>query len=136
MDEGEVDKNKILYVEDNKLLLTYTKINLENSDYDFEVDTAQTVAEALKFIKKTDYDAVISDYLLEEQDGLDLLRTLREEKGSDIPFIMFTGKGDETVAQKALNMGADRYIRKKGDAKSQYDRLAEALIELIRDEKG
>ncbi len=126
------DKRRVLFVDDNKILRTQTKINLENSEHEFEVDTASNVKEALELIEKREYEAIISDYLMEERDGLDLLDAIRKED-EDMPFIMFTGKGDEKVAQRALNLGADRYIRKKGDAKSQYDKLAEALLELIGD---
>ena len=58
---------------------------------------------------------------------MDLLETIREDYGSDIPFIIFTGKGREEVAIKALNLGADRYIQKGGDPKSQYNVLARAI---------
>ena len=130
MSTEKSDKRKVLFVDDNKLLRTQTKINLESSGYDFEVDTASSVSEALGLIEEEEYEAIISDYLMEERDGLDLLEEVREEK-EDIPFIMFTGRGDEEVAQRALNLGADRYIRKKGDAISQYDKLAKVLLELI-----
>ncbi|MFW5946468.1 MAG: response regulator [Candidatus Natronoplasma sp.] len=132
MSKKRSEKKKVLFVDDNKLLRTQTKINLENSEHGFEVRTASNVREALELIEKDGYRAIISDYLMEERDGLDLLEEVRKEK-EDLPFIMFTGKGDEDVAQRALNLGADRYIKKKGDAKSQYDKLAEALLELIGD---
>ena len=124
------EKIKILFVDDDKLLLTQTKIFLERSDYEFDVDTARDVGEALGLVEEIDYDAIVSDYKMGERDGLDLLKAIRK-KSETLPFIMFTGKGNETVAQQALNFGADRYIRKHGDARSQYDKLAEALVEEI-----
>jgi len=130
MTAEESKKMKVLFVDDDKLLLTQTQIFLQRSDHGFEVDTARDVGEALKLMKETGYDAIISDYKMEERDGLDLLKAVRKNN-EDLPFIMFTGKGDETVAQNALNFGADRYIRKRGDARSQYDKLAEALVEEI-----
>ncbi len=130
MADEKSEKMKVLFVDDEKLLLTQTKIFLERSEYDFDVDTARDVGEAIELMKNIEYDAVISDYKMEGRDGLDLLEIIREED-KDLPFIMFTGKGDESVAQKALNKGANRYIRKRGDARSQYDKLAEALVELI-----
>ncbi len=125
------DKMKILFVDDDKLLLTQTKIFLEREDYDFKVDTARTVDRALELLDDNEYDAVVSDYKMEEKDGLDLLEDIRK-KGDKIPYIMFTGKGNERVAQRALNLGANRYIRKKGDARSQYNKLAKALLEEVK----
>ncbi|MFP4001698.1 MAG: response regulator [Candidatus Natronoplasma sp.] len=130
MDDDSIKRMKVLFVDDDKLLLTQTKIFLERSDHEFDVDTARDVGEALELLKEIEYDAVVSDYKMEKRDGLDLLKAVRK-KSEEMPFIMFTGKGDETVAQNALNLGADRYIRKEGDARSQYDKLAEALVEEI-----
>lgn len=127
------DGKKVLFVDDNKLLRIQTKINLENSNQNFEVDTASNVDEALDQFDKEPYEAIISDYIMKDKDGLDLLEEIRKEN-EDLPFIMFTGRGDENVAQKALNMGADRYIQKIGDSKSQYDKLAKALMDLIMEE--
>ncbi len=132
MDDEKKKSMKVLFVDDEKLLLTQTKIFLEKTEHDFDVDTARDVGEALELLKNIEYDAIISDYKMEERDGLDLLRAIRKKRGKgDLPFIMFTGKGGEKVAQEALNLGADRYIRKRGDARSQYDKLAEALVDLI-----
>ena len=47
------------------------------------------------------------------KNGLEFLKELRDQQ-SDIPFILFTGKGREDVAVKALNLGADRYVNKNG----------------------
>ena len=68
-------------------------------------------------------------------DGLEFLEVVREEKESDIPFIIFTGKGREEVAIKALNLGADRYLQKGGSPKSQYDVLAKAVLQEVEHHK-
>jgi len=44
---------------------------------------------------------VISDYKMPQKDGLEFLKSLRDQN-NEIPFIMFTGKGREEVAIKAL----------------------------------
>lgn len=62
-----------------------------------------------------------------DMNGLKFLETVKEEKEIDIPFIMFTGKGREEVAMEALNMGAERYLKKGGDPKSQYAVLSDAI---------
>ncbi|MFW5946650.1 MAG: response regulator [Candidatus Natronoplasma sp.] len=130
MSAEKLENKKVLFVDDNKLLRTQTKVQLESSPQKFEVDTASNVDKALELIEKDGYAAIISDYLMEDRDGLDLLKAVREDN-EDLPFIMFTGKGNETVAQEALNLGANRYIKKIGDGRSQYDKLAEALVEEI-----
>jgi PAS domain S-box-containing protein len=44
-----------------------------------------------------------------------------------MPFILFTGKGRESVVIEALNSGADGYLQKGGEVKSQFAELAHRL---------
>ena len=73
----------------------------------YAVTTAATLDEARALMSAGRYEVVISDYLLPEGTGLDLLR----EAGS-IPVIFITGHGDETIAALALRKGAYDYLIK------------------------
>ena len=53
-----------------------------------------------------------------DTDGIAFLRKIRES--SDIPFILFTGRGREEVVIDAINNGVDFYLQKGGDPKSQF----------------
>ncbi|MFW6142333.1 MAG: PAS domain S-box protein [Candidatus Saliniplasma sp.] len=123
---------KILLVDDERTLLKQAKIFLEREDVKFDVDAAVSVDEALKMIEVGDYDVIVSDYKMPKTDGLEFLKVIREERGSDIPFIMFTGRGREEVAISALNLGVDRYISKIGEPETQYGLLADAIKQEIR----
>jgi PAS domain S-box-containing protein len=90
------------------------------------MDNALSAGEAIEKLKEEKYDAIISDYQMPEKDGLDFLKELRS-KGDNIPFIIFTGKGREEVATKALNLGADQYIDKNGDPETVYCELAHGV---------
>ncbi len=130
---------KTLFVDDDASLLEQAEIFLDRVDPEIEVHTAVSVDEALQMMDQDDYDVIISDYQMPNRDGLDFLKEIREVKKSDIPFIMFTGKGSEEVAVKAFDLGVDRYIQKAGEPKSQYMVLAEAVdqaIELRKTEKA
>ncbi len=134
---AEREKIRILFVDDDELLLEQAQIFLEDLHDRFEVDTVTSVEEGMKKLEEVTYDAIISDYKMPSTDGLEMLRDLRS-RGDDIPFIVFTGRGDEEVAQKSLDLGADHYIRKLGDAKSQYDKLASRVVKTVesRGERG
>ncbi len=56
---------------------------------------------------------------------------MRREKQNDIPFIMFTGKGREYVVMKSLNLGANQYLQKGGDLKSQYGLLMNSIFQEV-----
>lgn len=116
---------RVLHVDDDAGILKITKQCLE-MDGAFLVDTALSVEEALTKLAKEKYDVVVSDYQMPEKDGLEFLNALRE-KGNAIPFIMFTGKGKEEIAIKALNLGADQYISKTGNPETVYFELAHSI---------
>ncbi|HWQ68113.1 MAG TPA: PAS domain S-box protein [Methanospirillum sp.] len=110
-----------LYVDDESALLDICKAYLERSGT-ITVDIAHSAESALKKISSFAYDIVISDYEMPDMTGIDLLIHLRLQ-GNQIPFILFTGRGREEVAILALNNGADFYLQKGGDPKSQFVEL-------------
>jgi PAS domain S-box-containing protein len=73
-------------------------------------------------MKEHQVDVIISDYEMPEINGIDFLKKVRDS-GNSIPFIIFTGKGREEVVIQALNAGADFYIQKGGEPKSQFAEL-------------
>jgi len=126
---------KALLVDDERSLLDQAKIFLERMGDEIEISTALSAKKALKILDKKEFDVIISDYQMPDIDGLELLEEIREKRKNDLPFIMFTGKGREEVAIRALNLGADRYVQKGGDPKSQYGVLVEAIKQEVKHHK-
>ena len=120
----------ILYVDDEPMLLELARLFLEKTG-DFRVDTAISATDALDILAKTSYDCIISDYQMPVMDGIVFLKTFRS-KGNVAPFIIFTGKGREEVVIEALNNGADFYLQKGGDPKSQFVELAHKVRQAIQ----
>jgi len=118
---AEPSKISLLYIDDEPVLLELCKIYLERSG-DISVTTAQGAPEGLVLLSEQSFDAILSDYQMPEMDGIELLKHLKET-GEDTPFLIFTGKGREEVVIEALNHGADFYIQKGGDPKSQFAEL-------------
>jgi len=121
---------RMLHVDDDAGFLKVAKQLLEMQGA-FEVDTALSVKEAVEKLKAKTFDAVVSDYQMPERDGLDFLRELRD-KGDNVPFIMFTGRGREEVAIEALNLGADQYLNKTGDPEAVYGELAHSIRRIVK----
>jgi PAS domain S-box-containing protein len=119
----------VLYVDDEPDLLELCRIFLEQAG-DFRVDTIQSPLEVLSRLDKNPYDAIVCDYQMPEIDGISLLKQVREHT-SDIPFILFTGRGREEVVIEALNNGADFYLQKGGDVKAQFAELASKIRQAV-----
>ncbi|MDO9325870.1 MAG: PAS domain S-box protein [Methanoregula sp.] len=123
------DPLRILYVDDDPSLLEIGKLFLEKNRT-FTVDTLTSARQALIRVNTERYDAIISDYQMPEMDGIAFLRQLKES-GNTTPFIIFTGRGREEVVIEALNEGADFYLQKGGDPRSQFAELAHKIYHAI-----
>ena len=124
------DMIRVLYVDDEPDLLEIGKLFLE-SEGAFAVDTVTSTPAALERLNTLSYDAIISDYHMPEMDGIVFLKTLRAT-GNTIPFILFTGRGREEVVIEALNSGADFYLQKGGEPRSQFAELKNIVKKAVR----
>jgi PAS domain S-box-containing protein len=117
---------RILYVDDEPALLEIGKLFLEQSGQ-LIVDTITSAPAALALLSSKSYDAIIADYQMPDMDGIEFLKTVRAS-GNSIPFILFTGRGREEVVIQALNEGADFYLQKGGEPKSQFTELSNNIL--------
>lgn len=122
------DTYSVLYVDDEPDLLELGKLFLEQGGQ-FSVSTAESGAIALEMMKTQAFDAIISDYQMPECNGIRFLRHVRHD--SDIPFILFTGKGREEVVVEAINSGVDFYLQKGGDTKALFAELGHKIGQAI-----
>ena len=125
---------RVLYIDDEKTLLTLTQIYLKE-EANLDVEVAASAEEGLVLLRSESFDAIISDYDMPDMDGIELLKCVRKEDPL-IPFIVFTGKGREEIVIEALNYGADFYLQKGGDPKPLFTELANAIRHLVRRSKA
>ena len=100
--------NKILVVDDEKLIVKWIKFSLEQEN--MEVDVAYDGEEAFKLAKNNNYSIILLDVMLPKIDGLEVCRMIREF--SNVPIIMVTAKGEDMDKIMGLEYGADDYITK------------------------
>ena len=118
----------VLYVDDEEMLLDIGKMFLERSG-DRSVDIAISARQGIEQMGNKTYDAIVSDYQMPGMDGIEFLKNIRAT--STIPFILFTGKGREEVVIEAINSGADFYLQKGGDPKSQFVELKHKILQAV-----
>ena len=100
----------ILVVDDEASIRLTFEMFLTREGYG-PVATASTFDEALTAVKENEFDLIISDIVLEEKKGTDLLREIRE-LNIECPVVMVTGFPNLDTAAEAVRYGAFDYISK------------------------
>ena len=108
-EEKDLEKNRILIVEDDADIREGVEIYLKNQGY--QVIQAKDGVEGLEQIEKNEIDLAIVDIMMPRMDGITMMMKVRE-KGCDFPVIMLSAKSEEVDKIMGLNMGADDYITK------------------------
>ena len=92
---------------------------------------AKSGRDALGKLEKSSVDLIISDWNMEDIDGLTLLRVIRKHpKTQTMPFIMATGRSDKEQVKEAISSGVNNYIIKPFDASTMKKRI-EAVIGVL-----
>lgn len=114
----------ILVVEDNPEMLQFIKKSLERN---YQIETAQSVKEAYKFLENKSFDLIISDIMMPETDGISFTRQLREDVNyCHIPVILLSAHTEDMTKIDGLRSGADVFIEKPFSTpflKAQIDSL-------------
>jgi two-component system KDP operon response regulator KdpE len=103
-----VTGERILVCDDDRQIIRALRLMLREAGY--EVLTAETGEDALDLAAVRGPHAAIVDLMLPDTPGIEVCRRLRE--WSDIPILVLSAIGEETVKIEALQNGADDYVTK------------------------
>ncbi|WP_099950512.1 response regulator transcription factor [Ezakiella peruensis] len=103
---------RILLIEDNRSLVETLKDLLVSKGY--EVDSYYDIDDIEDYMILNKYNLIILDLMLGKRDGLDFLKTIRNDINR--PILILTAKSSKDDQIKGLNLGADDYITKPFDA--------------------
>lgn len=110
-------KGKILYIEDQKSVADTTIALFEN--YQASIDHVLTLAEAEKHFVNSDYDLIITDYYLKEEETGDeiiqFVRSFDDSIKARVPILVVSGETDQTKRTALLRNGANDFIIKPYD---------------------
>lgn len=117
----------VLHVDDDQGFLDLAARALERADERLTVISAASAADGLArlYDDASHIDCVVSDFEMPQMDGLEFLVAVRSEF-PDQPFVLFTGKGTEAIASKAISVGVTDYLQ-KGTGIDQFEVLANRL---------
>ena len=123
------DAIRTLLVDDDQDFVALASTLLEAESDRIETTTETRPADALDRVDLDAIDCVVSDYRMPEMDGIEFLETVRADY-PELPFILFTGKGDEQVAKQAISADVSDYMVKDGSAE-QYAISATRIENLV-----
>ena len=120
-----MNQARILAVDDQ----LYFRVFLEDllRQEDFEVVTAGSAAEALAMMEEQRPDLVLTDLVMPEMDGRELVRQVKE-RWPDQDIVVVTSVGDVKTAVEAMRLGASDYLLKPID-RSELLRSIDGILE-------
>ena len=115
---------KLLVVDDDPRLRDLLRRNL--GEIGFQVFVADNGVTMNRLWLRERFDALILDLMMPGEDGLQILRRLREQKDMT-PIIMLTARGEDVDRIVGLEMGADDYIPKPFNPRELLARIHAVL---------
>lgn len=116
---------RVLVVEDQRKMAKFIQQGLGEAGY--SVDLAETGSGAEVLAAENEYDLVILDVMLPDQNGLDTARHLRND-GFEKPILMLTALSGTKDKVAGLDSGADDYLAKP----FEFDELLARVRALLR----
>jgi response regulator RpfG family c-di-GMP phosphodiesterase len=92
----------------------------------FKIEKAYSVDTAIKILKTTRIDIIISDYNMPEKNGQDLLNWVNKST-LDIPFVFVSAVHDPELIKDLKQKGADDYITKPFSVKLLQNKIIAIL---------
>jgi len=102
----------VLLVDDDEDLMEIVSERLKNRG--MNVDTVGNAEDALLWMTKKHYDAIILDFMVPGMDGFESIRIIRKQQ-PDIRILLVTGQMLADDGREAIRMGADAVLEKPAD---------------------
>jgi len=131
--EGLDKKISIMSVEDSDA--DFKKIsNCLKTFLQLDLTRAKNIKEAMTLLTDSPVDLILSEYFLSDGSGLDILKSLSDSK-LEIPVVIITEQGNETIASEVIDEGAYDYLPKNKISKKSLFRSVTNTVEKFSLEK-
>src|SRR5215510_4150283 len=101
---------KVLVVDDEDMVRELVHDAMREQGY--QVWVASNGREALKLASEHEFDLVFCDVVMDGMSGFDVLKSFRENLGSEAEIVLMTGQASVEAAIEAVQHGANDYICK------------------------
>ena len=108
----------LLVVEDDSLHVNIIQRSFNKTKEEYRLEIAGSLLDAWKVIERRPPDLVLTDYLLPDGDGNELIVMVN----NTCPVIMMTSQGNEQAAVRAMKIGAQDYIVKSAETFEELPR--------------
>ncbi len=122
--------SRVLVVEDDQALASTLAEVLEMDGHEVEYRTS--AKEAARLLGKAPWDVVVTDLVLKDGDGFEILQAARKQRPPS-QVIMVTGHGSRSLAVRALREGAAYFLEKPIDMEELQAKVSRAARERARE---
>ncbi len=119
-----MDKERILIIDDDPLIRAMLSDGLQNKGY--AITAVESGKEALEKLQQYSYDLIISDLILPDLGGHELLKKIKEIV-TDATIIVITAYPSFESVQEALRVGAYDYVTKPFDKEQLFFTIQKAV---------
>jgi two-component system, cell cycle sensor histidine kinase and response regulator CckA len=131
---------RVLYLEDNPVDADLTRRELSRQAPEIKLENVTSLAEARVRLApdQPGFDILLTDLLLPDGNGLELLAEVRD-RNLPLAVVIITGSGDQDAAVSALKAGADDYLVKRTDCFNNLPQIlstAHSRFKAIRERRA
>ena len=114
----------VLVVDDDSAVCHMLRLMLPDGQY--EVQTGQSVAEALEAIEQKPFEVYVLDYKLPDGSGFDVAERIRSKWGAS-PIILISGYDPSAVALRAEKLGISEFLQKPFSRETLCEAVTKAI---------
>ncbi|RUM66367.1 MAG: DNA-binding response regulator [Sulfurospirillum sp.] len=130
MDLNSLKNLELLYVEDEEDVMSQTKLILD--DFVQKVHVARDGEEGLKMALELPIDIIIVDINMPKMNGIEMIKTLKNDHNKNIPAIITTAHNDTEYLIDAINLKVDGYIIKPINIKDLINTIYNVMLPIIQ----
>jgi diguanylate cyclase (GGDEF)-like protein len=137
------DELKVLIIDDDEVDRLSIARTLKKADLSIALVQARSASEGLAAAARQRFDVILLDFRLPDQDGLEVLRILRETIDKNATVLMLSNMEDDELVQKAIDAGAQDFLLKdevttrrlmRAVRQSQHRRRLEEALSRVRED--